>query len=76
LFCFLFQITESPLLQRPKGSGELLPSLGVRRRRPSSVRRPSYVVNFFKNLLWKYWINGNQISLKSEDFCILAVILD
>jgi hypothetical protein len=23
--------------------------------------RPSYVVNFFKNLLlWKYWTNGNQ----------------
>ena len=40
-------------LYKHKGSCELFSSLGV--------RRPSYVVNFFKNLLlWKYLTNGNQ----------------
>ena len=41
-FHYVFIISPSP----PKGPGELLPSLGVHRR-----RRPSYVVIFFKDLL-------------------------
>jgi hypothetical protein len=49
---------------RPKGSCEVLPSLGVRRpsvvRRPSSVvRRPSVNFSYFNLLLWN--INLSQV---------------
>ena len=36
------------------------------------VRRPSYVVNFFKNLLWKYQTNGNHTWSESSLGCLVS----
>jgi hypothetical protein len=57
-YCYKF-----PGYEFSKGSGEL----SVRRR------RPSYVVNFFKNLLlWKYLTNGNQTWSESLLGCLVS----